>query len=510
MKYLDYFKEKIGSIPLPIAAQTVESLLVQLFSAFTELVESQINFLHQSTKLHLVNNALPLLQYIRGNNIKMTFNTPNIYKCTLLTYTNGTTTWLGTTISDDNTSFQGDKSTLKLINTVLIPAKASTTSDNVEITLYDVTDVNKQNYNFSGDEYIELNNGTVWSESIEVYVNGTKWKSVNYMKEAILNSFIITLNEFKRPVIIFPTNKPVGFGEIYYRISNPSFNTSIKANISNIQSTYNTVLNIIDYTKFSGVPVTSQLKNIVQLYYENNNWSAQKVISKVLTINGILQAKLTRLDTKVINIEITTSDNTLNGYLGLILYELKEYIAYSGDEVRITLGGTLLLNMEVTVTGVETSSVYDALYEYISTNNTLKIGDIYQLIESKIVGNSQIVKADFTPVMHVHELTSLTLTIENLRILQQTVLLQVVTVSTTTCAIYEVINGQSIFIANVLTNGVPQFIVLQNDLNLRVSLTGTTTIGYYNLYEFTPSLLSNSEVTPNYSFRVGTLLVTFN
>ena len=45
MKYLDYFKEKIGSVPLPIAAQTVESLLVQLFSAFTELVESQINVL---------------------------------------------------------------------------------------------------------------------------------------------------------------------------------------------------------------------------------------------------------------------------------------------------------------------------------------------------------------------------------------------------------------------------------------------------------------------------------
>jgi hypothetical protein len=510
MKYLDYFKDKIKSVPLPIAAQTVETLLVQLFSAFTELVESQINFLHQATKLHLVSNALPLLQYIRGNNIKMTFNTPNIYKCTLLVYTNGTTTWLGQTITDDNTSFQGDKSILKLINTVLIPAKASTTSDTIEITLYDVTDRNKQNYNFSGDEYIELNNGTVWSESIEVYVNGTKWKAVNYMKEANVNSFIVTMNEFKRPVIVFPTNKPVGFGEIYYRISNPSFNTNIKAVISNIQSTYNTVLNIVDYTKFSGVPVTSQLKNIVQLYYENNNWSAQKVVSKVLTINGILQVKLTRLDTKVINIEITTVDNTLNGYLGLILYELKDYIAYSGDEVRITLGGTLLINMQVNITGTETSSVYDALFDYLSNNNTLKIGDIYQLIESKIVGNSQIVSAEFTPVMHVHEMNSLTLTIENQRVLQESLLLQVVAVSSTTCAIYEIVNGQSIFITNILANGVSQYVVLTNDINLKIALVGTLTIGYYNLYEYTPSLLTNSEVTPNYSFRVGTLSVTFN
>jgi hypothetical protein len=510
MKYLDYFKEKLNAVPLPIAAQTVETLLVQLFSAFTELVESQINFLHQSTKLHLINNALPLLQYIRGNNIKVTFNTPNIYKCNLLVYTNGTITWLGQSINDDNTSFQGNKSTLKLINIVLIPAKASTTSDTIEITLYDVTDRNQQNYNFNGDEYIELSSGTVWSESIEVYVNGIKWKAVNYIKEANVNSFIVTLNEFKRPVIIFPVNKPVGFGEIYYRISNPSFNTEIKAVISGIQSNFNTVLNITDYTKFSGVPNTSQLKNIVRLYYENNNWSAEKVISKVLTINGILQAKLTRLDTKVINIEITTSDNTLTGYLGLILYELEDYIAYSGDEVRITLGGTLLINMQVNINGVETSSVYDALIEYLTANNTLKIGDIYQLIESNIVGNSQIVSAEFTPVMHVHELTSLTLTIENQRVLQESLLLQVVAVSSTNCAIYEVVNGQSIFIANIVTNAVSQYVVLTNDINLKIALVGTLTIGNYNLYEYTPSLLTNSEVTPNYSFRVGTLTVTFN
>lgn len=510
MKYLDYFKSKIAAIPLPVAAQTVESLLVQLFSAFTELVESQISFLHQSHKLHLVNNALPLLQYIRGNNIKVNFNTPNIYRCNLLTYTNGTTTWLGTTINDTNTSFQGDKSTLKLINTVLIPAKASTTSDSVEITLYDVTDKNIQNYNFTGDDYIELSSGMVWSESIEVYVNGTKWKSINYIKEANVNSFLVTLNEFKRPVIVFPTNKPTGYGEVHYRISNTSFNTSIKATIANIQATYNTVLNIVEYTKFSGVPVTSQLKNIVQLYFENNNWSAQKVISKVLTINGILQAKLTRLDTKVINIEITTTDNTLNGYLGLILYELEDYIAISGDEVRITLGGTLLLNMQVNISGVETSSVYDALLEYLSSNSTLKIGDIYQLIESKIIGNSQIVVAEFTPVMHVHEMTSLNLNIENQRVLQENLLLQVVAVSDTTCAIYEIVNGEGVFIANIINNGVPQYVILTNNINLKVALTGTLTIGYYNLYEYTPSLLTNSEVTPNYSFRVGTLSVSFN
>ena len=512
MKYLDYFRLKIQSVALSSVTKTVESLLIRLFSAFTELVEAQINFLHQSNKLHLVNNAIPLLQFIRGNYISVVFNQPNIYQIDIRAVaTDADDTWGGVSLNDFNASFVGLNNNSKLLNTVLIPATDSVASDTISTQLYDVSDTIFESFQFNDEEYFELTLPNVWSESIGFTLNGIRWKSVKYVREATKNSYLITLNEFRQPVIIFLENRPLGVGTISYRLTDAALNTSFNLRVTTISADETTlVTTITGITGATGTPSVNQLKNIVRLYYENNKWTPTKVVDTTLTVSGVTKAKFIRISKDTINIQINTIDNALDGYLGLVFNALEEYLEYSGEELIVTLASRTSISALVSINGVETANVATLLTNYFSFNTVLKLGDIYELIEKNIIGSSQILSLELTPIIHVEELTGAVFAIINTKVIQTITKLQLIAVSSDQCYVYQIdTDNISTFIGLVNNNGLTNLLTLNDGTTLQVTMLGVLDIGAYNLYEVFPSVLTAGEITPDYGFTVGTIQVIY-
>lgn len=511
MKYLTYFRNKINSIPIATTSKTVESILVRLFSAFTEIVESQINFLHQSNKLHLINNIIPLLQYARGNNISIDFYKPTTYYCTLkFVSMSGQTTWQGYNLEPNTEGiiFRGTTSNPKLINTVLIPANNLTISPSVDIVLYGVSDLKEKSYIFSEEEYLATDLVATWSDSIALYVNNVKWRRVKHVKEATTNSYIVTLNEFQQPTLIFPNNKPKGTGRIEYR----NTFTDVVEELELIGATpagFTPVITINDVTNYTGMPTSNELKNIVRLYYESINWTPSEVEATVLAITGITKAKLIRLEPNIVNIEISTQDNTLTGYLGLIEDALQGYREYTGDEVMVTLNTVYTFDIAVTINGSELVPISPLITNYLNNNTVLKLGDLYQLIEDNIVGNSQITQASFTPVYHVQELSNVTLFTPNTKSLTEAVILQVMGVADDQMYVYQILGNKAIFIKNLVLNVGFETLTLANGDSLQVYFTGVAFVGSYDLIEILPSLLTAGEIEPPYNFAIGNVNITY-
>jgi hypothetical protein len=511
MKYLDYFRKSIGSVPVSTTSKTVESILIRLFSAFTELVESQISFLHQSSKLHLVNSAIPLLQYVRGNFISVKFNEPNTYYLLVsMSAIDSDDNWQGFTLTPQNFNFEGDKTQARIINTVLIPAQADSFSEFALVVAYGVSEVITRTVNTTNDEYLEIKSTITWSESITLTVSGLRWRKVDSVSDATTNCFIVTLSEFQRPILVFPKNTPVGEAVVGYQESYTNINTSFRLNNPQLMPGFNALIIVDSFTQFSGMPTVRQLKNIVRLYYENNNWSPSKVVDTVMTINGITKAKFIRLSSKSIQLEINTINGELTGYLGFIFNTLENYLKFSGEELIVSLAARVYFSMEVRIVGVEKRDVATLLAAYINYNDTLRLGDIYEIIESNIEGSSQVLSAQFTPIVYREELPDLVFSITNLNSLQQPVILQLIMVSTTSCYLYEVDGDASYFAGAAKVNGVIQNITLSDDTIIKVSLIGSGEVGKYNLYELTPSLMTVGEVSPTFSFLEGNINVYYN
>ena len=511
MKYLSYFRNKINSIPIATTSKTVESILVRLFSAFTEIVESQINFLHQSNKLHLINNIIPLLQYTRGNNISIDFYKPTTYYCSLkFVSMSGYDIWQGYNLEVDNQDiiFRGVTSSPKLINTVLIPANNSTISPSVDIVLYGVSDLKEKSYIFSEEDYLATDLVATWSDSIALYIDNVKWRKVKHIKEATTNSYIVTLNEFQQPTLIFPNNKPKGSGRIEYRNTFTDIVDELEL-LGVIPNGFTPVITINDITNYTGMPTSAELKNVIRLYYESINWTPSEVETIVLAITGITKAKFVRLEPNLVNIEISTQDDTLTGYLGLVEDALQGYREYTGDEVLVTLNTVYTFDMAITVNGSELVPLTSLITNYLNNNTVLKLGDIYQLIEENIVGNSQITQATFTPVYHVQELTDMTLFTPNSKSLTDAVTLQVTGVSTDQIYIYQIVGDRAIFIKNLVLNTGFETITLANGDSLQVYFTGIAFVGAYDLIEILPSLLTVGEIEPPYNFAIGSVNITY-
>ncbi len=511
MKYIQYFQKKLSVIPISITKKTVEDLLIRLFSAFTELVESQIAFLNQSNKLHLVNNKIPLLQFIRGNFITVTFYTPAIYSCELIIQSaDGADVWQGISLDDTNTVIIGDRNALRLINTVLIPPTDNNTSGVIDVMLYGVTEVSTTQIAFDEDNFIVLNVRSIWSESIELSVQNIKWRRVNHVKEATTNSFIVTLNEFQEVVLIFPKNKPRGLGSVSYNITSLELNSTINNIVINgLQTNFESFISIKEVTTFTTLPTTNNLKELVRLYYENMTWTLDEVERKVQSITGILKAKAIRVDTNLINLEISTEDNSLVGYLGLIDRELEAYYNQTGDEVIVKLITRTAFNINVNINGVIINQLEPLIEAYINNNTVLKLGDIYQLIENNIEGSSQITKAELNYITHVSEMNDLILSISSFQTIQETLYIQIIAVTSTSCYIYQFINGQGIFIGRVEVNGSEVTLFLPDESILKISLFGIVSIGATNYYEIYPSLLTVGELEPNYNFELQTVNINY-
>lgn len=510
MRYIDYFRDKIGSIPVSVTSKTVESILVRLFSAFTELVESQVQFLHQSNKLHLVNNAIPLLQYIRGSRIPVKFYEPAQYKCLVkFTSTNQNAQWQGVTLNNTDFIFRGERSNLAILNTVLIPAANTNVSPEVEVTFYGVNTVSSNDINFNGADFVEINSDGIWSESIVVYLGTIRWRKINHLREATDNCYLITLNEFKRPVIVFPKNTPVGYGRIEYRYIETEFEDRISITTS-LPDNFVASVEIIEATNYTTLPTINNLKSTVRSYYEKTEWTPKEVENLVSGIVGVQKAKFIRLDTNLVLIEISTEDNTLTGYLGLIEDVLKGYKEYTQDEVIINLAVINVFNLSLTIYGVELFDVREAVTAYIENNTVLKIGDLYELIESNIQGNSQVTEAYFSPVIHVEDLPTLSIQVTNFNTILNTVQLQVMAVSDTAVYVYQIVGSEAKFVSKVDINTPAKYITLIDGSLINVAFVGSVEIGKYNFYELIPSLVSAGELTPNYNFSVGIINITYS
>jgi hypothetical protein len=229
-----------------------------------------------------------------------------------------------------------------------------------------------------------------------------------------------------------------------------------------------------------------------------------------MTINGMTKAKFIRLSSKSIQVEINTIDGELASYLGFVFDVLEEYLKFSGEQLVVSLAARVSFSMEVRIVGAEKKDVRTLLATYINSNTTLRLGDVYEIIENNIVGSSQILSAQFTPIIYREELPDLVFSITNLKSLQRTVILQLIMVSTTSCYLYEVEGSEAYFVGAVKVNGVVQNITLSDDTVMKVALLGSGEIGKYNLYEITPSLMTVGEVSPTFSFLVGDINVFYN
>ena len=509
MRYIDYFKNKINSIPVSVTSKTVESILVRLFSAFTELVENQIQFLHQSNKLHLINNAIPLLQYVRGSNIPVDFYQPSKYKCLVkFTSTDQNAQWQGTTLDNITYVYRGGQSNLAVLNTVLIPASNTNVSEEVEVTLYGVNDKSVEAIVFTGADFVRLNADIVWSDSIMVYVGTIKWRRIKHLREATDNCYLVTLNEYRRPIIVFPKNTPVGSGRIEYRYIETVLDTNV-AITGGTQPEFTASVRVVEATKYTTLPNINNLKNIVREYYSKTEWTPEEVEQVVVSIVGVQKAKVTRLETNLILIEVSTIDNTLIGYLGLIEEAIQGYKDYTQDEVIVRLSAICRFNMSLTIYGVENYDVRAALNSYLNSNTVLKLGDIYELIENNITGNSQINEAYFAPILHVEELSTLTMQVSNFNTILNKVYLQVIAVTDNNIYIYQIVDGEAKFITSTSINMPPKYITLLDDSLLKVSFIGSVEVGKHNLYELLPSLTAVGELEPEYNFAIGDIFISY-
>lgn len=509
MRYIDYFKDKISSIPVSVTSKTVESILVRLFSAFTELVEGQIQFLHQSNKLHLISNAIPLLQYIRGSHIPIDFYQPTQYKCLVkFTSTNPNAQWQGALLNNINFVYKGKSSSVSIINTVLIPASNTNVSQEVEVTFYGLNDTSIENLVFNGADFLQIKLDGLWSDSIEIYVGNIKWRKIKHLREATDNCYLVTLNEYRRPVVIFPKNTPVGAGRVQYRLIDTNIENEINI-IGGLQTDFLANVQILEITNYTTLPTINNLKNSVRKYYEKTEWTPKEVEDLVSSIIGILKAKYIRLETSLVLIEITTEDNTLIGYLGLIEDALKGYKEYTQDEVIVRLSTVNRFNIGITIYGVENYDVNQAVTSYIKNNTTLKLGDMYEVIESSITGNSQITEAYFSPLLHVEEMPNLVLQINNFNTILSVLYLQVIAVTSSAVYLYQVIDDEAKFISKVNINQPAQYITLLDGSLINVAFIGEVVIGKYNFYQLVPSLTVVGELSPDYNFDLGEFNITY-
>ncbi len=505
----DKLSQEFRLVPLSKGNESIETMLIKLMEYYIQLTESQVEFLHRVQNINTADSFIPLLIKLNGYKLSILFNTPKVFRVNFnYISTNTSSIWENYTIPK-GTIFMTNNGVLRTNNDITI-SRIYASNINFDIDLYAVSEVQLQQSYLNGEDNLQIGSVNCYSESIEVFVNGIKWRKVKSYKETSDRTYTVTLDINRQPLIQFLKDYPQGTVQVYYQEAIPTLDTPNQILPISLGIPNNSFIGSDGVILFeeNGIkyPTLNNIKYTLQAYLGNfNSYTKQNIETLCKSVTNVTDARYTHIDERNALITVKLSGGNIyvvTNEINNVLYQFKKE---SGVDLHITEGSSNYINITIKINGTPLVDLTSYIQDWLQ-NPILAIGDLYQIVEENISGFSTITLAQIEPFKNNGNIVESSLSILSTN-LQEVVDVRAVITSVNTVTFFDYLGNQ---IGFGYINEITQ--IYFNDVYIKVLFTkidlNVAYVGQFNNYTIYPSLLNGSYVELDNICEIRNLIIT--